>query len=144
MTNRLPSVCPECGTVFYRIRDSAYCTECKPTDDSYLYRTQTTAQAGYDERWNRLSRRARALQPFCSDCGSPEDLTADHTTRAWKRRAAGKTIRLKDIDVVCRACNSERGAARGDKISERRAIVEAELDAMRAGAETESDLFHSD
>lgn len=67
---------------------------------------------GYDDRWQRLSRKVRQLQPFCSDCGSTEDLTADHTPEAWRRKARGLPIRLKDIAVVCRSCNSKRGAAR--------------------------------
>ncbi len=71
---------------------------------------------GYDSRWDELSRRARKLQPFCSDCGATENLQADHSPEAWTRRAAGKAIRLKDIDVVCGPCNTERGQARPDAL----------------------------
>ncbi len=70
---------------------------------------------GYDNAWRKLSERARQLQPFCSDCGATEDLQADHTPEAWARKAAGKPIRLCDVDVVCGACNRKRGAARGEK-----------------------------
>lgn len=71
------------------------------------------AQArGYDAAWNRLSKRARRLQPFCSDCGATEDLQCDHTPQAWARHAVGKVIRIKDVDVVCGPCNRRRGAAR--------------------------------
>ena len=55
-----------------------------------------------------------------------DDLTADHTELAWQRFDAGKSIRLQDIDVVCRSCNSARGEARGDDIGERRKIVDSE------------------
>lgn len=72
------------------------------------------ALAGYDTTWRKLSARARKLQPWCSDCYTPYDLTADHSERAWRRKAEGKPIRLKDIDVVCRACNSRRGKQRPD------------------------------
>lgn len=122
---RLQSVCPECGSVFSREDSSAYCSDCKPPRD-YFTRTKTTHERGYNERWNRLSRKARELQPFCSDCGTMDDLTADHTEQAWERFDAGKTIRLQDIDVVCRSCNSARGEARGEVIGERRKIVDAE------------------
>src|SRR5690625_2248396 len=122
---RLQSVCPECGAVFSREDSSAYCSDCKPQRD-YATRTKTTRERGYNERWNRLSRKARELQPFCSDCGTMDDLTADHTELAWQRFDAGKSIRLQDIDVVCRSCNSARGEARGDDIGERRKIVDAE------------------
>jgi 5-methylcytosine-specific restriction protein A len=54
------------------------------------------------------------LQNFCTDCGSVEDLQADHTPEAWARKAAGKPIRLRDVDVVCGECNRRRGAARGE------------------------------
>lgn len=74
---------------------------------------QTAHARGYDSRWNRLSRKARQLQRFCTDCGTTTDLTADHSPEAWRRHATGKPIRLRDIDVVCRPCNARRGRARG-------------------------------
>ena len=122
----LSSVCPECGTVFERLVSSAYCDDCRPKDESWRLRGKTTTERGYGSRWQRLSKRARKLQPFCTDCGSPYDLTADHTEQAWRRVEQGKSLRLQDIDVVCRDCNSARGAARGDKITERRKIVDRE------------------
>ena len=67
---------------------------------------------GYDAAWQQLSKRARRLQPFCSDCGTTDDLTTDHTPAAWQRRAEGKPIRLQDVDVCCRSCNAKRGRAR--------------------------------
>lgn len=74
--------------------------------------TRCTGCRGYDSEWERLSRKARKLQPFCSDCGATENLQADHSPEAWARRAAGKPIRLKDVDVVCGPCNTDRGQAR--------------------------------
>ena len=71
------------------------------------------AQRGYDAAWQRLSKRARRLQPFCLDCGATEDLQADHLPQAWARKAAGKPLRLADVEVVCAPCNRARGAARG-------------------------------
>lgn len=74
---------------------------------------------GYDAAWTRLSAKARRLQPWCSDCGSVEDLQADHTPEAWERKAAGKPIRLQDVDVTCGPCNRARGAARPQQTSAR-------------------------
>lgn len=74
--------------------------------------TDATAR-GYDANWKRLSKRARRLQPFCTDCGTTEDLQADHSPEAWARKAAGKPIRLQDIAVRCGPCNRAAGAARG-------------------------------
>lgn len=72
----------------------------------------TRQERGYDSKWDRLSRKARRLQPFCTDCGATDDLQADHSPEAWRRHAARKPIRLRDIDVVCGPCNRTRGAAR--------------------------------
>lgn len=95
------------------------CDDCKPTRVPtaarirYESRRGTARQRGYDSAWERLSRRARRAQPFCSDCGREDHLTTDHSPTAWQRRDAGLPIRLEDVDVVCKWCNSERGAARG-------------------------------
>jgi 5-methylcytosine-specific restriction enzyme A len=91
------------------LSDQSRCPEHRPQQVK-----ASAASRGYDNAWTRLSRKARKLQPFCLDCGSTEDLQADHSPEAWRRKAAGKTIRLRDIDVVCGPCNRRRGAARGD------------------------------
>ena len=109
------TVCADCGTP-YEKDGRGDCPECRPVQKDPPGRGTRHAR-GYDAAWTRLSARARRLQPFCLDCGSPYDLTADHSPAAWERRAAGKAIRLEDIDVVCRGCNSARGAARGDAVS---------------------------
>ena len=67
---------------------------------------------GYDAAWDRLSKKARQLQPFCTDCGTTHNLTADHLPSAWHRKEQGLTIRLQDIDVVCATCNKRRGTSR--------------------------------
>jgi 5-methylcytosine-specific restriction endonuclease McrA len=95
------------------------CLDCgEPTDgprcDEHTVDTKAPASArGYDHQWTLLSRRARRLQPFCSGCGSTEDLQADHLPIAWERKAAGKPVRLSDIQVLCGPCNRDAGAARG-------------------------------
>lgn len=117
---KLKSICPGCGEVVDRqLESGTWCETCKPKDDGMKdIRRGNRHQRGYDNTWQRLSKRARKLQPFCEDCGSTDDLTGDHTEEAWRRREAGKVIRLQDIAVVCRRCNSERGAARGEKSSD--------------------------
>lgn len=94
--------CIDCGELTTTTR----CTDCAPPV------SRPSRAAGYDRAWDRLSLSARRLQPFCSDCGTTEDLTADHSPEAWRRRNRGLAIRLSDVDVVCRRCNSRRGAAR--------------------------------
>ena len=84
-----------------------WCEQHSRTRGPWTDHDTTSAQRGYDNRWRRLSERARQLQPWCSDCGTSEDLTGDH--RRWPART------LRDVDVVCRACNSRRGPLRGPR-----------------------------
>lgn len=98
--------CLECG----ELSEGARCPEHRPPARSRPYR-----EVGYDSAWDRLSKRARRMQPFCSDCGTTEDLTCDHLPSAWERKEQGLPIRLEDVDVVCRAHNSSRGAARAGR-----------------------------
>jgi 5-methylcytosine-specific restriction enzyme A len=69
---------------------------------------ESASQRGYDYRWRKLSERARRLQPWCSWCGATDDLTTDHRVPL----AAGGTRRptLADVLVLCRPCNSRKGA----------------------------------
>ena len=58
----------------------------------------------YDSEWHRLSRLARSMQPWCSKCGSKNDLTADHILSL----ANGGSNILENIMVLCRRCNSSK------------------------------------
>ena len=100
MTMRLCVVCGEPS-------EQSRCDEHQLDDQRLDYRAR-----GYDTRWSRLSEQARRLQPFCTDCGSTVNLTADHLPIAWRRKAQRKPLRLKDIDVVCNDCNVRRGSSR--------------------------------
>lgn len=104
--------CATCGDV---IDAGTRCTQCKADRAYQRDKTRdrlTFRQNGYDSVWDRLSKRARTLQPFCSDCGTPHDLSADHLPSAWLRHEQGLAIRLQDVDVVCSPCNSKRGSSR--------------------------------
>ena len=93
--NALPMPCRVCGTPSLEGRCPAH----RPPD----HRPSPSAR-GYDRAWRRLSRYVRALSPVCADCGATDDLTADHLR--WPATGPG------DVEVVCRACNSRRGARR--------------------------------
>lgn len=117
-------VCGECGAPYEGTPGGrATCTGCTGPEDRARPGRGTTHRRGYGARWERLSKRARALQPFCLDCGTTENLTADHTPTAWERFDSGKSIRLQDIDVVCLPCNVARGPARGPRA---RAVTDPE------------------
>ena len=110
--------CIDCGAL---TRNGTRCEDCA-TGHAAIKAPRTrphppkksAAARGYDAAWKKLSKKARLLQPFCSDCGTSEDLQADHLPQAWQRKAKGLPIRLEDIDVVCGRCNRKRGAARGE------------------------------
>lgn len=106
----VPRPCLQCGTPTIASRCPACAAAVATQRDQ---RRGTTAARGYGSRWQRLSLKARDLQPFCSDCGTDRDLTTDHSPEAWARHERGLPIRLRDIDVLCRGCNARRGAARG-------------------------------
>ena len=112
---RFKSPCSHCGIPS---RDRL-CEECKTTHERTRVRSkqvrESAAARGYDSRWRRLSKRAREMQPFCLDCGTSNDLQADHSPETWKRVERGLPLRVTDVDVVCGPCNRARGAARGAK-----------------------------
>ena len=93
----LPKPCLDCGV-------PTDATRCPPCTTTANIRRGSAAERGYDHRWRRLSKRAIRRQPWCTDCGTRDDLTGDHLR--WPARS------LADVEVVCRPCNSRRGAAR--------------------------------
>lgn len=103
--------CIVCGvpSESWRCEDHPRKNRDKPLGGRHL---QSNDERGYDYAWQKLSARARKLQPFCTDCGATTDLQADHTPQAWERKNTGKPIRLQDVDVVCGPCNRARGPAR--------------------------------
>lgn len=118
------NVCAECGDTYQELTDKhrGHCEDCYPElrkpHEEQRQRQQTTTELGYGWRWRKLSERARRYQDWCSDCGSPDDLTADHTPEAWQAYQSGRPISLDLIDVVCRRCNTDRGPARGPEATD--------------------------
>lgn len=96
--------CLKCGEPVH----GSWCPQHKPQP------SKSRRDRGYEGSWRKVSARARRTQPWCSDCNTTKDLTADHTPEAWRRHEQGLPIRLEDVDVVCRGCNSRRGHIRGD------------------------------
>lgn len=105
-------ICLDCG----ELSSENYCEECFPEVRKAQRGERKPGDRiaqGYDSRWQRLSRKARRMQPFCSDCGSEEDLQLDHTPKTWERWRQRKPIRLEHTGgVVCSDCNRARGDAR--------------------------------
>lgn len=104
--------CLQCGEISAR----SHCEECRPAvrkEQRGERKPDRSRGAGYNTAWDRLSRKARKLQPFCLDCGATEDLQLDHTPLTWERWRQRKPIRLQHTGgVVCSDCNRARGDAR--------------------------------
>jgi 5-methylcytosine-specific restriction endonuclease McrA len=81
--------CLRCGQ---RTRNGSYCTACA-----------RMRRAIYD-RDRRRSAAAVQASPYCAECGSTSDLTADHIVPISKGGALGP------LRVLCRTCNSRRGS----------------------------------
>ncbi len=96
--------------VCQELSEGPRCPDHRPTTTEL--RGLSPAERGYNHRWTLLSKLARKLQPWCSDCGRVDDLTADHLPSAWARKAAGRPLRLADVLVLCADCNSKRGSSR--------------------------------
>ena len=92
--------------------EDSRCPEHQPK--SWQHREGSARARGYDRTWDKLSIRARRMQPFCSLCFSTENLTTDHLPSAWRRKAEGKAIRLRDVRVLCSPCNVDAGSSRPD------------------------------
>lgn len=145
----LPSVCSTCGMVYSRSRESSKCLTCqparKPERRTERRRTRerergSATARGYGKQWQALSEQARYLQPWCSDCHTDQDLTTDHSPEAWARHAAGKPVRLEDVDVVCRVCNGRRGDARDPETADAHPTMGADRRRLEALAEDLADV----
>lgn len=97
-------VCADCG----RTTDKRRCLVCARAYESM--RPSRRATGHYDAEWRRNVAQAIREHPWCSVCrtgGTPDNpLTGDHIT-PW--RDGGSNDR-GNIMVLCRACNSSKGA----------------------------------
>lgn len=110
---RILRPCLSCGSL---TREESRCEACATAAETARHRGRVKTQRErekdsrkYDTTWKKLSARARRIQRYCSDCGTHDDLTTDHSEEAWRAKAEGKPITLDLVDVVCRSCNAKRG-----------------------------------
>ena len=97
--------CLDCGTL---MDGGTRCRSCRAVVER---RRGTPAQRGYDARWYALSQGARQQQGWCSQCGATRDLTADHVVPL----ARGGANSWDNVVVLCRPCNSAKGATVGGR-----------------------------
>ena len=93
--------CLACGDL---ITAGTRCSSCTPADTK---KPRQIAHAGTDSQWRRLSLRARRMQPFCIDCHTDQDLTADHILPV--DQFPELAYAMENITVRCRPHNSARG-----------------------------------
>lgn len=118
--------CTTCGT----ITDAAYCPEHHPKRRRRRperYPSKSSTARGYGTAWRKTSERARASQPWCTNCHKTaedlgEPLQLDHSPEAWAwaEQHPGKLIPLELVTVLCGPCNRQAGAARGDAVTRER------------------------
>lgn len=105
--------CLDCGVPADQSRCPKHESQREQDRRSAYPKESSSTARGYDEAWKRISRQARHLQPFCSDCGTTDDLTTDHSAEAWQAWIDHRPITLAMVDVVCRSCNVRRGSPFG-------------------------------
>lgn len=94
------------------LRPCVVCGEPGPRSRCPKHRTKdrrvrkVKGNAAHDPAWRRLSARARRDQPWCQDCGSSSDLTADHIIP--KSIAPELVHAPENFAVRCRSCNSRK------------------------------------
>lgn len=79
------------------------CPLCKGAPRKYPSKN-TRTRGRYDYQWQKVRAKAIELQPYCSICGTGNDLTGDHIIPL----KAGGTNTLDNVRVLCRSCNTRR------------------------------------
>jgi 5-methylcytosine-specific restriction protein A len=85
-----------CGVV---VIDAYRCDACTTKAGSRVRHDQHARRSW---RWRRLSERLRQSQPWCTSCGSTDDLTVDHVVPL---SMGGKEYDVDNLRVLCRPCH---------------------------------------
>lgn len=96
------------GAPCSRVTDKRRCPACARKYE--VMRGPRRVKGAYDAEWRKVQAQAIREQPWCSRCrtgGTPDNpLTGDHIT---PRAAGGRNVRA-NVQVLCRDCNSRKGA----------------------------------
>jgi len=95
--------CVQCGEPSDRSRCPAHGPKDAPKvrDRGHVHTNTAT--------WKALSKKARRLQPWCTWCGTTDDLCTDHVIPYSVAPELGHSI--ENCQVLCRPCNGRRGDA---------------------------------
>lgn len=99
-------VAQPCLTCHRPTTNGARCAPCSTAyETARVARRGSRAQRGYGPAWRKASKAAIAAQPYCSVCGTTEDLTGDHVVPI----KYGGTEQ-HGVVTMCRKHNSSRGS----------------------------------
>lgn len=101
--------CLRCG----ELSPESYC----PEHRRERWNRRVSRSSEYGPNWTALSRKCRKLQPWCTQCGSTEQLETHHTVEAWLKLKHVGALTFSDAEkglliVLCHRCNVAAGAAR--------------------------------
>lgn len=96
--------CSVCGTLTQGLSRCAAHQTKRPSRFDTRTDRPSAWRRGYDAEWRRLSRALISENPWCVECGSREDLTADHIVPL----AAGGESIASNVQVLCRSCNGTK------------------------------------
>lgn len=96
-----PCIKAGCGA----LSDKAQCPQHRPKDTRRI--RHRPAHAATDWKWRKISEQTRAKQPWCSQCGTTNDLTVDHIIPV----SVDPSLAYEplNLDVLCRSCNGRKG-----------------------------------
>src|SRR5699024_2040843 len=89
--------CIECG----ELSDGPHCDQHKPKPRNRSHFRSNPAA------WKQLSARLRRMQPWCTICGTSDDLTVDHIVPYDER--PDLAYEISNLQVLCRKHNSSKG-----------------------------------
>lgn len=99
----VPSRCLDCGRLCTPTRDArGRCPACY----RHGQRLRNAIRTHYGGDWPTIRRALLAAQPWCDECSTTVDLTVDHIVPV----ALGGTHARHNLRVLCRSCNSRKGA----------------------------------
>jgi 5-methylcytosine-specific restriction endonuclease McrA len=78
-----------------------------PTCYRQAQRLRNAIRTQYTGDWPAIRRALLAAHPWCEKCHATTDLTVDHVRSV----ARGGTHARHNLQVLCRPCNSRKGAA---------------------------------
>ena len=99
--------CLDCGILADQHRCPTHLAIWQTKQEQYRSKTRpSTNKRGYDNAWRRIAKAAITARPWCEYCGAATNLTADHIIPL----ARGGTSEATNVAVLCRTCNSRKGA----------------------------------